>query len=257
MRNIITFLPLIWAQLEQKHMLFLTGEVDGEKYPAGSYSVHTDIFNAPVDGVQISKAAETPYGFYSSTGEDSDSLFQMILSSFVRLEEAGFDYERHLFCHGDLCAALDQMFLRYPDAAELLELGGVFYMGYMSVPFDIREQGVLRTDFLDGVRKFYCVGQYDGKTTVLSAARSWNFTRSIDDSWFGITFGGRHRHFGAGMNFGVDDIEIFETSNTESTVHGKLREVPSSFFEHFESVLVFFVFHVQLGRPTRTRAELL
>ncbi|CBY10692.1 unnamed protein product [Oikopleura dioica] len=237
MKTVLTFLPLIWAQLEQKHMLFLTGEVDGEKYPTGSYRVHTDIFNAPVDGVQIAKAAETPYGFYSSTGEDSDSLFQMILSSFVRLEEAGFDYERHIFCHGDLCKALDQMFLRYPDAAELLDVGGVFYMGHMSVPFDINEQGVLRTDFLDGVRKFYCIGQYDGKSTLLSAARAWNFTRSIDDSWFGITFGGRHRHFGGAMNFGMDDIEIFETSNTESTVHGKLREYFMFFMFNLEDRL--------------------
>ena len=98
-------------------------------------------------------------------------------------------------------------------------------MGHMSVPFDQNDQGALRLDFLDGVRKFYCVGQYDGKTTIASAARAWYFTQMIPDSWFGITFGGRHRHFGGGMNFAMDDIEVFETSNTESTVHGKLREV--------------------------------
>ncbi|CAG5078267.1 Oidioi.mRNA.OKI2018_I69.PAR.g8946.t1.cds [Oikopleura dioica] len=126
------------------------------------------------------------------------------------------------------------MLLEYPVYAELLDLAGIFYMGHMTVPLERFEQGVLKTDYLEGVRKFYCVGQYDGKFTVASAARAWNFTQAVPDSWFGITFGGRHRHFGEGMNFVMDDIEIFETSNTESTVHGKLREY-----------FMFFLFNLQ------------
>ncbi|CAG5078264.1 Oidioi.mRNA.OKI2018_I69.PAR.g8945.t1.cds [Oikopleura dioica] len=100
MNPFLFFLPLICAQVEQKHMLFLTGEVDGERYQQGSYSVHVDVFNKPVDGVQIAKAAETPYGVYQSSGVDSNALFQTILASFTRLEEAEFDYERHIFCQG-------------------------------------------------------------------------------------------------------------------------------------------------------------